>query len=68
MAGPQPSTGPSQQCIEDHPGTVPSPLTQQLLSITQAPTQQINLNQAAPTADDIKPASDFKTAAARGEI
>jgi hypothetical protein len=68
MVCPQPSTVPSQQCIDDHHGTVTSPLTQQPLNIIQALTQQINLNQIASTAEDIKPASDFKTAVARGEI
>ena len=41
--------GPSQPYIEDRPGSVPSPLTQQLLSLLQALNQQISLNQAPNT-------------------
>ena len=46
IADQQPSTGPSQQCIEDRPGTVPEPLTQQLLSIIQTLIQQSNSKQS----------------------
>ena len=38
--------GPSQPCIEDRPGTVPTPVTQQLISLLQSLNQQINPNQA----------------------
>jgi len=57
--------GPSQECFEDRPGTVPSPLTNQLLSIIQALIQQDSLNQAAPTLNDNKSASESKTMVAR---
>jgi hypothetical protein len=38
--------GPSQQCIEDRPGTVPEPVTEQLLSLIQTLIQQNNQNRA----------------------
>jgi len=41
--------GPSQPCIEDRPGTVPNPLTQQLISLLQALNQQTSQNQVAFT-------------------
>ena len=39
--------GPSQPRIEDRPGTVPNPLTQQLISLLQALNQQTSPNQTA---------------------
>ena len=38
--------GPSQQCNEDRPGTVPEPTTQQLVSLIQALIQQNSQNQS----------------------
>ena len=45
----QSSGGPSQQCIEDRPGTVPEPLTQQLLNLIQTLIQQNSQNQTQNT-------------------
>ena len=39
--------GPSQRCIEDRPGTVPQPVTQQLINLLQVLNQQINPSQVA---------------------
>ena len=39
--------GPSQPYIEGRPGTVPTPVTQQLINLIQALIQQNSLNQTA---------------------
>ena len=64
----RPYLGPSQQCIEDRPGTVPSPPLQQLLSVLQALNQQISLNQVPFNTE--QPVSSFfsKTIGAGGGI
>jgi hypothetical protein len=47
LLGPSLTTqGPSQQCIEDRPGTVPEPVTKQLLNLIQTLIQQSNQDRA----------------------